>query len=76
MICPFYGCPMKCRNMKIHRAIYWKMDKYYQDKEEYIPSKLRRVSKKLDEDVETEIKPLGKKSPKINYEKLKEYQSI
>ncbi len=75
MTCPCYGCPMKCRNMNIHRAIYWKIDKYYleKQKEDYIPSKVKRFMRDEDEIEDTKISK--KPSSKINYEKLKEYQN-
>ncbi len=75
MSCPCFGCPMKCRNMHIHRAIYWKMDKYYleKEKENYIPRKVKRIMR--DEDDLEETKILKKPSSKINYDKLKEYQN-
>ena len=75
MSCACYGCPMKCRNMSIHRAIYWKIDKYYleREKENYIPRKVKRIMTEEDDLEETKI--LKKPSSKINYEKLKEYQN-
>lgn len=57
MTCQCYGCPMNCKNMHvalplaltdfvgmhIHRSIYWKMDRYYQEKnkDNYLPSKVK-----------------------------------
>lgn len=75
MPCQCYGCPMNCRNMHIHRAIYWKMDRYYQEKkkENYIPSKVKRIMREEDDLEDTIISK--KPSSKINYEKLKEYQN-
>lgn len=75
MPCQCYGCPMNCKDMHMHRSIYWKMEKYYKEKnkENYIPSKVRRLMSDEDEMEDTKISK--KPSSKINYEKLKEYQN-
>ncbi len=72
MGCPCHGCPMNCRSIEIHKTIYWKMDKYYKERdgENYIPSKVKRMMR---EDDYENVVISKKKSSKINYEKLNEY---